>query len=194
MNYKDLLFYAVILIFVYNTFNARKLRHKIRCRYTSISKQTQEMIVDASSNVVFFKDGNTAKKFYIISSCVKHRWWEDGIQWFAPMFMPEMDFVWNSQFPVDPNTGVPIVLSPETAGIIKKEENARAYAGGQQTELAKSGTGGQKLNGLSKYLPWIALIAVVGVFLYLNGKVGTINKNMTIIELNLQKVLNKINP
>jgi len=193
MSYQNMIFYGVIILFVYNTFNARKLRHKIRCRYTSITKQTQEKVVDASRNFVLFKDNETSLKFYIISSCVKHRWWEEGLQWFSPMFMPEMDFLYNSPYPVDPNTGKPIVLSPEIEGIIKKEENARAYASGQQTEMTKGG-GNAKLSGISKYLPWIALIAVVGVFLYLNGKVGTINKNMTIIELNLQKVLNKINP
>jgi hypothetical protein len=191
MSYQNLIFYGVIILFVYNTFNARKLRHKIRCRYTSITKQTQEQVVDASSNIVVFTDKKITKRFYIITSCVKHRWWEEGLQWFSPMFMPEIDYNWNSPYPIDPNTGQPIVLSPETAGIIKKEENARAYAGGQQMEMTKGG-GNAKLSGMSKYLPWIAIIAVALVAVYFYNQNASTQAALKVVELNLQKILVKI--
>jgi len=177
----------VVIFFLYASFSARKNRNKIRCRYTSRSKQTFTKVVDAKASSVFF-DG---MKFYIVPSCVKHHWMEDGIQWLFPTFMPEMDFVWNSEFPVDPNTGEPVVLSPNVAGIYKEEESYRNYAGGQQTEMTKGG-GTAKLSGISKYLPWIAIIAVALVAVYFYNQNASTQAALKVVELNLQKILVKI--
>jgi cell division protein FtsL len=180
-------FYVIIVLFLYNTYNARKLRRKIHCRYTSISKQTYEKDVDAKSSSVYFE----GKKFFIIPKCVKHKWYDAGLQWFSPMFMPEIDFIWNSEFPVDPNTGEPVVLTPEVAGIYREAESYQNYAGGQQTEMTKSG-GSAKLSGLSKYLPWIAIAAVALVAVYFYTQNQSTQAALKVVELNLQKILVKI--
>ena len=185
MSTTQLLVAFIILLFLYASFSTRKLRHKIRCRYTSRSKQTFNKIVDTKASTVFF-DG---KKFFIIPKCVKHHWMDESLQWLFPTFMPEMDFVWNSQFPVDPDTGEPVVLSPEVGATIKEEESYRSYAGGQQTEMTK--VGGGKMSGFSKYLPWISLIAVALVAIYFYSKMNSMNADMNIVKLNLQKLLNK---
>jgi hypothetical protein len=177
----------ILLVVLYASFSARKNRTKLRCRYTSRSKQTFNKVVDAKSSTVFFDN----KKFYIVAGCVKHHWMDDGIQWLFPTFMPEMDFVWNSEFPVDPNTGNPVVLSPDVAGIYKEEESYRNYAGGQQTEMSKSG-GTAKLSGISKYLPWIAIAAVALVAVYFYNQNQSTQASLKIVELNLQKILVKI--
>ena len=177
----------VLLVVLYASFTTRKNRSKIRCRYTSRSKQTFTKTVDAKASSVFLD----SKKFYIVPRCVKHHWMDDGIQWLFPTFMPEMDFVWNSEFPVDPNTGNPVVLSPDVAGIYKEEESYRNYAGGQQTEMANKG-GGAKLSGISKYLPWIAIAGVVLVAVYFYNQNQSTQAALKIVELNLQKILVKI--
>jgi hypothetical protein len=143
--------------------------------------------VDAKSSSVYFE----GKKFFIIPKCVKHKWYDAGLQWFSPMFMPEIDFIWNSEFPVDPNTGEPVVLTPEVAGIYREAESYQNYAGGQQTEMTKSG-GSAKLSGLSKYLPWIAIIAVALVAIYFYNQNQSTQSALKIVELNLQKILVKI--
>jgi len=187
MSYTTLILYGIGILFLYNTYNARKLRRKIHCGYTSISKQDYEKDIDAKASSVFFE----GKKFFIVSRCIKHKWYDGGLQWFAPMFMPSIDFVWNSEFPVDPNTGEPVVLTPEVAGIYREAESYQNYAGGQQTEMAKSG-GNAKLSGLSKYLPWIAIAAVALVAVYFYTQNQSTQAALKVVELNLQKILVKI--
>ena len=186
MSYQTVGFYFLIFVVLYNAYSARKLRHKIHCRYTSNSKQDYEKDVDAKSSSVFFE----GKKFFIVSRCVKHKWFESGLQWLSPMFMPSIDFVWNSEFPVDPNTGEPVVLSPEVAGIYREAESYQHYASGQQTEMAKGG--GAKLSGISKYLPWIAIAGVVLVAVNFYNQNQSTQAALKIVELNLQKILIKI--
>jgi hypothetical protein len=187
MSSTNLLIVFVILVFLYASFSARKLRHKIRCRYTSRSKQTFNKTVDAKSSFVMFE----SKKFFIVPKCVKHHWMDDSIQWLFPTFMPEMDFVWNSQFPVDPDTGEPIVLTPETAATYKEAESYQAYAGGQQSALSTNANNG-KLSGFSKFIPWIALAGVALVAVYFYSQNSSLKSQLNVVELNLQKILVKI--
>jgi hypothetical protein len=171
----------VFLVFVLAMYTTRKLRKQIRCRYTSRSKQTYEKFISAQASCVIFE----GKKFYIIPKCVKHHWFEKGLSQLFPTFMPEMDFIWNSEYPVDPDTGEPVMISPEVEATIDQEAAFREYAGSQRNALL--GTKG-KLGGFTQWLPWIALAAVVILFIYVYPKMQDIG----IIKKTLSDILMKI--
>ena len=185
MNSQNIYIILVLLIFLYASYSTRKLRRRIKCRYTSQSKQTYNKVVLASSSWVIFE----GKKFYIIPNCVKHHWVDEGIGWLFPTFMPEMDFVWNSKYPVDPNTALPVVLSPEVENTIDEENSFRSYAGGQKQMLATQGSG--KLSGFSKYIPWIALIGVALVAVYFYTQNQKTAADMLVVKKALQDLLNR---
>lgn len=99
--------------------------------------------------------------------------------------MPEMDFLWNSPYPIDPDTGEPVMLSPEVEHAIDQESAMRNYANSQQTALmGKVG----KMGGIERFLPWIAIGAVVliGLFVY------TMNQDIAIIKQAISDILNKV--
>ena len=186
MNYQ-MFFYVLLVLVFYCSFAARKMRYKIRCRYTSKSLQTQSRDVDNKMGFVLFDK----KKFYIVPTCVTHNWLDENLHWLFPTFLPEMSFKWNSEFPIDPKTGEPVVLSPETAAIYKEEESYRNYAGGQQNAMSVNGGGG-KLKGLDKFLPWIAIAGVALVAVYFYSQLAPIKSDMNIVKLNLQTALTEL--
>jgi len=169
----------IVGLAIYKTY---RLRNKIICRYTSRSKQTWDVIVPAKGECVFIEK----RKFIIIPECIKHHWhWVLGI---IPTFMPELDFVWNSKYPVDPNKGQPTVISPEVEEAIDEERLTRAYAHSQNQEA--SGKVG-KLGGLAQYMPYIAIALVVVVAFYFYTQNKAITSDLNVVKLALQSLLNK---
>jgi hypothetical protein len=174
----------IILICFLAMFNTRALRKKIRCRYTSRSNQTYEKFVPAKSASVVFE----GRKFFIVPSCVKHHWFDKGLSQLFPTFMPEMDFIWNSQYPVDPKTALPVILSPEVANALDQEGSMQDYAGSQKAAIA----GGKRAGGLEKYLPWIAIggVALIGIYVYMS--MSPMSKDMDIIKQAISDIYTKL--
>jgi hypothetical protein len=153
----------LVVVFIGAVFKARRLRKMIRCRYTSRSKQTYEKFVKSDSQKVVFE----GKEFKVMPSCVTHHWFEKGFNQLFPMFMPEISFTHESQLPVDPNTGKPVIVSAEVKNLMRSQENMASYAGSQQQAVSQ---GRMKSGLLDKWMPliMIGLVVAIGYLIYTN--------------------------
>ncbi len=138
---------------ILGAFGSYKLRKQIRCRYTSKSKQSYEKFVKSDSNTVIFEK----KPFYILPSCVTHHWRNYAI--IFSMFMPEVSYTWESQYPIDPNTGKVAIVDPNTKSLMRAQENMANYAGSQQQAVMNKG----KMGGMDKWTPFILIGVAVAV-------------------------------
>lgn len=160
MNYQVLLLFTFSIIFLYGIYSTNKAAKTIHCRYSSRAKQSIEKDIPLASNYVLFEK----KKCYVIPSCVTTQRVKKGIHALFPTTRLELSFVWNSPYPVDPNTGNPVMLSPEVEKALDQETALGDYAGSQQRAVM----GKAKIGGLEKWLPWIAIagIVIIALFLY----------------------------
>ena len=158
-------------------FGSYKLRKQVRCRYTSKSKQSYEKFVKSDSNVVIFEK----KPFYVLPSCVTHHWKSYAVV-FA-MFMPEISYTWESQYPIDPNTGKVSIVDPNTKALMRAQENMANYAGSQQQAVMSKA----KLGGLEKWTPFIligvALAVVYAIYMIMQMQSNNKITQQAIIDL-----------
>lgn len=183
MNTQTMIMILVLMWFAMAVFGSYKLRKQIRCRYTSKSKQSYEKFVKSDTGTVLFEK----KPFYIFSSCVTHHWKNYAILFW--MFMPEISFTWESQYPIDPNTGKIIIVDPQTKSLMRSQENMASYAGSQQAAVLQ----GRKAGGmLERLMPIIAIIAVV-VSIYAAYTVTKIQSNDKITQQAIIDIYNTFN-
>jgi hypothetical protein len=139
-------------------------RNKILCRYRRVNKTliTKFVSMDKKDphHVVF--DGG---RFNIVPSSIVFQWYTGGfIHMVFPIFVPTLDFTYESRWPLDPNTLKPAIISPAVRKSLNKEEWVKSYAKGFTPP------GNKKQSLLQGYLPWIALgIAVLGIFWMYNN-------------------------
>lgn len=160
-------------------------RNKIYCQFTNPTKRDIYRWVKVTSRYVIFE----GKKYDILQNCIKTVWWDKGIiGMLFPRDIPKLDFVWYDRFPIDPNTGVPAVVSPEVRAVMNKEEWAKAYYKGS----APNNRAGGKLGFLQQWLPAIIAIgAVILVAVYFNSKMTEMGHVMDAVIGKLNTVLPK---
>jgi preprotein translocase subunit SecG len=156
MNTQMLFLIIICLVFIMAVFSTNKVAKTVHCRYVSRSKQSIEKDISLkASNVIFEK-----KKFNVIPSCVTTQKVTKGIHALFPTTRRELSYVWNSPNPIDPNTGEPVMLSPEVEKALDQEGALGDYAGSQNRALAgKGGKGGM----LDKLMPIMMIVCVLAV-------------------------------
>ena len=139
--------------------------------YSNNNSGTIDKLVPEKNSYVVF-DG---KKFYLLPSCGKLRFYEKGLSSFFPTKITAYEFRWNSPYPVDPNTGEPVMLSPDVEKALDQEGALRDYAGSQQAALSSKGL---KLGGMEKFMPIILIVLAiaVGYLVYTNFQAGKNDK------------------
>jgi hypothetical protein len=184
MNTMTMVAILLVAVVMGGVLNAQKLRKQIRCRYTSKSKQSYERFVKLDSTIVVFEK----KPYYIIPSCVTHHWYTKGMSQLFPQFMPEISFTWESQFPVDPNTGKVTIVDPATKSLMRSQEAMANYAGSQYSAVTSKGG---KSGGFEKWMPYIiiALVIAVGYSVY-QGYMMKADQN--IMKQAISDIFNKI--
>jgi hypothetical protein len=100
-------------------------------------------------------------QFDIIPHCIVFQHYKNGfIHMLFPIFVPTLDFTWNSRYPLDPNTLEPVIISPEVRAVMDKEEWMKSMA----KHTAPPSTT-KKQTVFQQYLPWILCgVAVLGIF------------------------------
>lgn len=151
---------AAILVAMAWYANSSK-RDKIYCVYRRANKTKRSKFVKMASRYVVF-DG---KRKDVIPSCITFEWWDKGIvHMLFPQWVATLDFSPSSRFPLDPNTLEPAIISDEVRNAMNKEEWVKSYAKGFTPPSSK------RQSAIQQYIPWIAVILVllVGVYLYTN--------------------------
>ncbi len=183
MNTQTMMLALLFLIVVVGMWQSRRMKKYVFCAYTSRSKQTYDKLVPEQNSYVIFE----GKKFYLLPSCGKLRLYEKGLSSFFPTKITAYDFVWNSPYPVDPNTGNPVMLSPDVEKALDQEGALRDYAGSQQQALSSK----PKLGGFEKWMPYIiiAIVVAVGYAIYLTYQMKS---DQDIIKQAISDIFNKI--
>lgn len=153
-------FMAIVAI---GMWQSRRMKTMVLCKYTSRSKQTFDKLVSEKPGYVIFE----GKKFKILPSCGQQKYYDKGLSSFFPTKITAYDFRWNSDLPIDPNTGDPVMLTPENMARLNQEQALGAYAGSNETALKG---GKAKLGGMDKWMPFImiGLAIAVGYLIYTN--------------------------
>jgi len=154
-------------------------RNKIHCTFRRINKTKVAKFVKMSSRYVSF-DG---KLYDIIPSCITFQWWDKGlVHMLFPQWVATLDFIHNSRFPIDPETGKPAVISPEVRKAMNKEEWVKSYAKGFTPPSNK------KQGMLQQYLPWISIILVVMVGFYLYTNMQALSQSIAALDNALRAI------
>jgi len=142
-------------------------RDKIYCSFRRVNRTKINRFVKMNSRYVVF-DG---KRKDVIPSCITFEWWDKGIVGFMfPQWVATLDFVPSNNFPIDPKTGQTVVLSDEVRQAMNKEEWVKSYAKGFTPPSAK------KQTFIQQYLPWMAVILVVLLAVYMYANMQNFNR------------------
>jgi hypothetical protein len=150
MNTTTIMLVFLMMIVVIGMWQSRKMKTMVLCKYTSRSKQTFDKLVSEKNGYVIFE----GKKFRLLPSCGSQKYYDKGFSGFFPTKITAYDFRWNSDLPIDPNTGEPAMLTPENMAKLNQEGALGAYAGSQD-QFLKGGKA--KLGGIDKWMPFIVI-------------------------------------
>ncbi len=177
MTYQTLmLIMAILLVGMAWYANASK-RNKIYCSFTRVNKTSLHKFVKMTSRYIVF-DG---RRYDIIPSCVVFDWWDRGlVHMMFPQWVATLDFTYASRYPKDPTTNKPIIISPEVRNSMNKEEWVKSYAKGFTPPSSK------KISGMQSWLPWVSIILVVLVAVYLYTNIQADRRFM-------MDILNRVN-
>lgn len=152
-------------------------RNKIYCSFTRVNKTSIHKFVKMTSRYVVFD----RKRYNIIPSCVKFDWWDKGlVHMVFPQWVATLDYTYANQWPIDPATGKPVILSPEVRHVMNKEEWFKSY------NKSLSPPSAIRQTAIQQYLPWVAIgvVALMGVYFY---------TNMQAFGMSLADIANKVN-
>jgi len=151
---EQLIAVLAVAVLVMNWFTARDKRDKILCTFRSASRQKQTKWAKIDDIYVRFNH----MRFVIIEKCLTYQWYTGGLfGWLNPMRVPTLDYDESSEYPLNPdNLEDTHVITPRTRDLINNRERYGAFAQGINKEVGKKGMG-----GLTSFIPWIALLAVV---------------------------------
>ena len=155
-------------------------RNKILCRFRRVNKTIVGRWVKMTSRYIV-ADG---RKYDIVPRRISLYWYTAGIvHMLFPQWVSSMDFSWFSRWPHDPDTMTVTMDDPAIRDAFNKAEWVESYFKG-----AKPSTSTRKQDMLSKYLPWIAVAAVVLVGFWLYQNMAHLSQNMAALQNQLNAI------
>lgn len=156
-------------------------RNKILCTFRRVNKTKIVKFVKMSSRYVIFDNG----KYDIIPSRITFQWYTGGIiHMLFPQWVATLDYSYSSRFPHDPNNLAITSETPAVRKALNKEEWVESYYKGAKP----SSTSSKKIGLLTQYLPWIAIVLVLLVAVFVYNNVANMNTHLSILENNLRAI------
>lgn len=149
-------------------YSQASLRNKIFCTFRRPNKTKIEKFVSLRSKFVIFDGG----KYIVNPKRVTLMWYNRGINAFFPTWVPSLDYRWDTDQPLDPETFEATWETPEARQSMGQEENIKAL------DRAVAAQTGKKQSRFQEYLPWITLGALI-VVVYL---VYQMSQNIAVLE------------
>jgi hypothetical protein len=177
---------AIILYFILWVYTAQKRSRQVYCIYYKVNNDIEEMFVDVKDRYVFFD----RKKFELINSCIRYTNWRRGIFMLVPIKVGTIAFTWQSDLPINPDTGeVYNMISPSVRNSMNQEEWMMADQRGADNYRKAENRGGF----LQKYgvVIAIALIALLGIWVWMQTK--GLDASITILGNYYKDLLDKVN-
>ena len=155
-------------------------RNKILCTFRRINKTKIVRFIKMDSRYVIFDGG----KYDIIPSRITFQWYTGGlIHMLFPQWVATLDFSWNSRFPHDPNNLKITSETPATRKALNKEEWVESYFKGANPNTAKT-----KQSMITQYLPYIAVLLVVIVAVWMYTNMQALSNHIAIVENSLKAI------
>jgi len=164
---------AIIILFLAWYANTSK-RNKILCRFRRVNKTMIAKFVRMHSRYVIFDGG----KYDIVPSRIVFQWYTAGIvHMLFPQWVATLDYAYDSSAPLNPNTLTYNWETPRVRQAINASELVESYF-----KTSTPSPTGKKQSVIMQYLPFIAilLIVIVGVWMYSNQQ--ALSNHMSILE------------
>jgi hypothetical protein len=171
MSYGLLLIIMVLVIIALSVTSSKKLENQIFITMRTAHDRREEFLVNKKGRFFFFQ----GFRYDIIPSCCKPMTWKRGVHMFIPTTVQAADYTWSNTTPIDPDTGLYYVVSPEAQGAMDDEENFTAMNRSTKKEM------GKKEVGMNKYLPYIAIGLVLLVAAYLYMQIKGVDNSITVL-------------
>jgi hypothetical protein len=184
VTFQTLLVIVAIMIGFMAWYANNSKRNQILCTFNRVNKtQVVKFIKMQSRYVVFDKC-----KYDIVPDRVVFRWFNSGIVYMLfPQFIPCLTFSHTSRWPLNPNTNLYTAESPEVRETLNKEEWFKSFnkSASPQGKGVKAGFSGM----IMQWLPIIAIVLVIGVFIYFNGKLSDMGHSLDAVIGKLNSVI-----
>jgi hypothetical protein len=137
-------------------------RNKLLCRFRKPDLTLIEKFVPKHSRYVIFDGG----KYIIEPKRVILQWYNRGIHQFFPMWIPSLDYKWDTDVALDPRKFTNTWDTPEARNAASSEDDWKGFNKGMQAQT------GKKVTMFQQYLPWITIgaIVILGVMVYTQGQ------------------------
>lgn len=160
-----------VIVMGYSVYSSKKLDKQLFITMRTVVDSKEEFLIDRRSRYFYYQ----GTKYDIIPSCCRTMRWKRGIHAFVPTSIQTADYTWSNTLPIDPDTGDIFIVSPEARGNMDNEELFTSM--NKSTKKVE----GKKESGVSKYLPYVAivLVLIVGGYLYIQQK--SLNESITVL-------------
>ena len=145
---------AVVGLYFYEQYKKKK---QVYCTFRTPSRTKEDKWVSLKSKYVIFRGG----KYRVNPKKISLLWWDRGILGALKLgyWVPSLDYRWDTDQPLDPDTFEPTWDTPETRDLLSSEEEFADFA------KHASPTGSKKGGTFERLLPWVMLgILVIVAF------------------------------
>jgi hypothetical protein len=146
------------------------LKGKIKCQFRRKDGTTETKTLPMKGGYVYYNGG----RYEINRRRIDIHWAK--LWGLLPFPMPFLEWKWDTDQPLDPKTFKNSWDSPEARNASDSEKDWRSFNQGWDSQ-----TGSKKSSGFERWIPWIALgaIVIVGFLVYqLSGKLGVIEQQI----------------
>jgi len=159
----------VIAFFIMFWYSIYSWKGKVLCLFRRPNRTVVEKRVPLNSKFVIFDGG----KYQVNPKRIDLMWYTRGIiHQFFPMFVPFLEYKWDTDQALDPTTFTNTWDTPEARASTREEDKFKALSKGFQAQA------GKKETGLIRFLPWIA----VGVSLIVGYMVYQLSQHVALLE------------
>jgi len=178
---QQFLIILIVLYLAFETYSGYTKRNKILCRFRQRNRTLKVKWAKMDDDEV--SDGDYT--YNVLTERIVSEWYRKGIYLFFPILIPTLDYIYNSRWPLDLNTGQYSVISPQSLRVMNNEKRFIGFSRGVERQ-----SGSKRQGGLMAYLPLIAVGLVIMVAIYFYQQNQGIIQHMAVIE-NMLKAVTK---
>ena len=156
---------AIVGMLIYSLY---QIQGKIWCTFRRPNKTKVEKWVPMKSRYVHFDKG----RYNVNTKRITLLRWKRGIFQFFPIFVPSLDFSWDSSNPHDPETFQNTWDTPEAREAAGQEDNYKAFNKGLQVQAGSK----------SRFPEWLFPAITIGAVLIIGYLVYQQGQHLTYLE------------
>jgi len=148
-----------------------KKKNQVYCTFRTPTRTKEEKWVSLKAKYVIFRGG----KYRVNPKMISLLWWNRGILGTLKLgyWVPSLDFRWDTDQALDPDTFEPTWDTPETRALLDSEDEFGDFAKHAQP------TGSKKGSTFEKLLPWVMLgiLVIVAFWIFqMQGQMAAIQE------------------